>query len=147
MRFLTFLLLFSSTVHAFLGPQLQPQQRSVRFAKNEKEVTVQLVASLDDEKVTKLFAWISRAFAGDDRYNDLMTALAAVFPAVFVNVPDLKALMDDAMARLPDENEAVGAPYGRAAREEASMGAMGAAQVSQSRLRSPERLVRAGYPI
>lgn len=131
MRLLTFLLLLfisgTVTVHAFIGIRLQPhqRQRSIRFAKTEQEVTDQLVASLDDEKVTKLFAWVSRAFAGDERYNDLMAALAATFPAVFSYSPDLIELMDTAMAYLPDENEAVGAPYGLQEREQASMGAMG----------------------
>jgi CYTH domain-containing protein len=32
--------------------------------------------TLDDDKTTKLFAWISRAFAGDQRYNNLMLACA-----------------------------------------------------------------------
>jgi hypothetical protein len=132
MRSLTLLLLllFSGTVtvHAFLGIRLERQHKTIRFAKTAQEVTDQLVASLDDEKVTKLFAWVSRAFAGDERYNDLMAALAATFPAVFQNAPDLMELMDDAMAQLPDENEACGAPYGLEEREENSMGAMGAAQ-------------------
>lgn len=35
----------------------------------QREVTVSAV--LDDRKVEALFAWLSRAFAGDARYNNL----------------------------------------------------------------------------
>jgi uncharacterized membrane protein (UPF0182 family) len=38
----------------------------------QKEETVQVTAQLDDEKITSLFAWVSRAFAGDERYGNLM---------------------------------------------------------------------------
>jgi hypothetical protein len=46
---------------------------------SKKEVTVQVEAQLDDKKTKELFAWIHRAWDGDGRYNDLMTAIAAVF--------------------------------------------------------------------
>lgn len=127
MRFCTYLLLIIPTIHAFLGhPRLQqyPPHGSAIFARDETEVTIQIEASLDDDKVTKLFAWISRALAGDNRYNDLMTALAAVFG----NVPALQPLMDHAMATSPSEEELAGVSLGLAQREEASLGAMGAAQ-------------------
>jgi hypothetical protein len=126
MRFYRYLILGIPTIHAFLiHPRLQQTPTgSALFARDEAEVTIAIEASLDEEKVTKLFAWISRALSGDGRYNDLMSALAAVFG----NVPALQPLMDHAMAMSPREEELAGVSLGLAQREEASLGAMGAAQ-------------------
>ena len=68
---------------AFRRPQppyhlQQPLSRAaVVCQQQQKEVMVS--ASLDDDKVTKLFAWISRAFDGDARYGNLMLAFACIF--------------------------------------------------------------------
>ena len=45
----------------------------------KKELSVILDPHLTDERIKSLFAWISRAFAGDDDYNNLMLAMAAIF--------------------------------------------------------------------
>jgi hypothetical protein len=74
----------------------------------EKQQSVQLKEEIDDEKVTALFAWVSRAFAGDDEYNNLMLALAAIFGDLPEGSPVLQ-MLDDAMALLPPEEEVVGA--------------------------------------
>ena len=95
--------------------------------------TVQIDTTLNDLKVAQLFAWISRALAGDPRYNDLTTALAAIF----ATVPELQPLVDHAMAKLPYDNDnnninidkiLTGVPLTLTQREESSLGAMGAAQ-------------------
>lgn len=143
MRLLTLLGFLIVSCHSFLAPpprvaeqqQQRQQQRTLtsslsaeeREEQDDDEVTtVQIEATLDDEKVTKLFAWVSRAFAGDGRYNDLMLALAAVFG----NLPALEPMVQEAMELLPEdaENTVCGASYSLEAREEASLGAMGAAQ-------------------
>eukprot|EP00978_Attheya_sp_CCMP212_P020283 scaffold57828_cov41-Attheya_sp.AAC.2 len=93
----------------------------------EKQQRVQLKEEIDDEKVTALFAWVSRAFAGDDEYNNLMLALAAIFGDLPEGSPILQ-MLDDAMALLPPEEEVVGASIPLEEREMASLGAMGAAQ-------------------
>jgi len=85
--------------------------------------------SLDDEKVADLFAWVSRAFAGDERYNNLVVALVAVFGQVpGEQGVQLQEMLDEAKRRAPSEEALVGAPFSRRDRESASLGAMGAAQ-------------------
>ena len=88
--------------------------------------SIKLDASLDDNKVEALFAWISRAFAGDPQYNNLMLAFAAIFGDQ--QNAQLRALRDNAIAQLPAENEAVGEPIPLQERERSSLGAMGAGQ-------------------
>lgn len=92
-----------------------------------EQVSVTLEADLTDDRVTTLFAWVTRAFAGERQYNDLMMALVAIFG----NVPEdsLPAKMaEEALAQVPPEEELVGVPYTLAERESASLGAMGAGQ-------------------
>jgi hypothetical protein len=101
----------------------QPWRSSLLGSK--KEVTVQVEAQLDDRKTKELFAWIHRALNGDVRYTDLMTAIAAVFG----DIPELDPMKDYALKFLPkDEEEPIGACFTLGQREEASLGAMGAAQ-------------------
>lgn len=124
MRFLTAIVLcILGAVHAFVPPQMARNYGKFSSLSSQKrEISIQ--ETLDDEKVTKLFAWVSRAFAGDQRYNDLMLALAAVFG----NVAELEDMLDEAMLYLAEEDEPAGASYSLGLREEASLGAMGAAQ-------------------
>ena len=66
------------------------------------EETVQLTANMTDESVTKLFAWVSRAFAGDADYRKIMLVLLATYE----NVPagnEIMKLLDNAMAKLAKE--------------------------------------------
>lgn len=44
-----------------------------------KELSVLLDPQLTEERTKSLFAWISRAFVGDEEYNNLMLAMAAIF--------------------------------------------------------------------
>ena len=72
----------------------------------QREVVVS--ATLDEQKVEQLFAWISRAFEGDARYNNLMLAFAAIFGE---HEPGsaYSRLVDDAMEQRPsDPAEPVG---------------------------------------
>ncbi len=46
---------------------------------SSNELSVMLDAQLTDERTKSLFAWICRAFVGDEEYNNLMLAMAAIF--------------------------------------------------------------------
>ncbi len=46
---------------------------------SRQELSVFLEPKLTEERIKSLFAWVSRAFAGDDDYNNLMLAMAAIF--------------------------------------------------------------------
>ena len=96
---------------------------------NQEEQTLTLVPALDDAKVRALFAWLSRAFAGDERYNNLMYALAAIWADNLEEGSGLSAMVADALKGLPDDEDVMlGAPLSLAERERASLGAMGAGQ-------------------
>jgi hypothetical protein len=82
---------------------------------------------LTEERETALFAWVSRAFAGDDEYNNLVLAIAAIFGNLPNDSPP-KILLKKALELLPSEEEAVGAALSLADRESSSLGAMGAGQ-------------------
>jgi hypothetical protein len=72
-----------------------------------QEISVFLDMQLTDEKVTSLFAWVSRAFAGEGEYNNLMLAIAAIFG----NLPkdsDPVQMSEKALKLLPPEEECVG---------------------------------------
>jgi hypothetical protein len=107
----------------------------------EEQLTVQIDATLDDAKVTALFAWVSRAFDGDDRYNNLMLAIAAVFG----NLPsdsEPVVMLQEALKLLPDnEEELTGEPFSLYERESASMGAMGAGQWTGQFMTRPHALL------
>lgn len=79
---------------------------------------------LEERKVEALFGWVSRAFAGDERYNYLMDAFAAIFGE------DAKyaSMVEQAVASLPGESDEVGEPLPLELRERGSLGAMGAGQ-------------------
>ena len=79
---------------------------------------------LEEKKVNALFAWISQAFAGDERYNNLMLAFAAIFG----EDSRLQALVASALLKLPAEDEEIGEPISLQQRERGSLGAMGAGQ-------------------
>jgi hypothetical protein len=106
----------------------RPVRQLQHFSAQRESLTVRLDTTLDDEKIAALFAWISRAFEGDDdRYNNLMLAVAAVFG----NLPNNSApalLLQQAIQSLPAEDALTGEPFSRYERESASMGAMGAGQ-------------------
>lgn len=108
---------FSSSFHAPL----------VLHANKPEQQIVELQIGLDDDKVTALFAWICRAFDGDDRYNNLMLAIAAIFGNLPENSPPVQ-MVQRALEQLPPEDKLVGQPFGLYERERASLGAMGAAQ-------------------
>ena len=88
---------------------------------------------LSERRVRHLFAWISRAFAGDQRYEDLGLGLALVFGDLWneedLLLDEMRFLLDEACAALPTaEDEPCGAPLPTWERVQASLGAMGAAQ-------------------
>ena len=96
-------------------------------AKNDREVSVYLDSQLSDERVSTLFAWVSRAFAGEPEYNNLMLAIAAIFGNLPENSQPVE-MAQKAMKLLPPEEQAVGDRFSIEERESNSLGAMGAAQ-------------------
>lgn len=94
---------------------------------NAQQTSVLIDSTLDDDKVTSLFAWVSLAFAGRPEYNNLMLAIAAVFGNLPENSLPVQ-MVKRAMELLPDEEELVGDAFSIQEREDNSLGAMGAAQ-------------------
>jgi len=107
-------------------------------AQESVEVTVSAV--LDDGKVDALFAWICRALAGEEPYNNMMLAFAAIF-GEHKSGSTLGAFVDNALAQLPAEDTTVGEPLSLKEREGASLGAMGAAQWTGTRRTRPHALL------
>jgi peptidyl-tRNA hydrolase len=102
--------------------------------------TVEIEAILDDEKVTSLFAWVSRAFAGDPEYNNLMLAIAAIFG----NLPEDSSpvrMVKEARKLVPPEEKTVGDPFPIEERERHSLGAMGAGQWTGQFMTRPHALL------
>lgn len=92
-----------------------------------REVSVSLDSQLDDERVASLFAWVSRAFAGEPEYNNLMLAIAAIFGNLPENTQPVQ-MAKEALKLLPPEEKTVGDRFSIEERESNSLGAMGAAQ-------------------
>jgi hypothetical protein len=95
---------------------------------HEKSVSVILDSTLTEERVTSLFAWVSRAFDGEDEYNNLMLGLAAVFGTNLPLDSQPIKMLERAENMLKGEEVLTGEAINRFRREEASLGAMGAAQ-------------------
>ena len=124
---------FAPQARRFVLPRAQQRAQEPESAK-----------SIDSKKVEMLFAWLNRAFAGDDRYNNLVLAFAALFSedakdtsfgqviADITKRPEvsdtLVKLVDDALAELPTEDTAVGPVLSLRQREKGCLGAMGAGQ-------------------
>ena len=96
-------------------------------AQNGREVSVSLDSQLDDERIAALFAWVSRAFAGEPEYNNLMLAIAAIFGNLPDNTQPVQ-MAKEALKLLPPEEKPVGDRFSIEDRESNSLGAMGAAQ-------------------
>jgi len=98
------------------------------YAEKPNQQTVILDSTLTDERVSSLFAWISRAFAGDSRYDNMLLALCAIFGSNLPPNSQPLKLAQEANKFMPSEEELTGAPISIVERESASLGAMGAAQ-------------------
>jgi len=125
-RFTWLFLLLLPVATAFVVTRSSKHGRLVGTSLDAQQ-TVNIETSLDDEKVTSLFAWVSQAFAGVPEYNNLMLAFAAVFG----DLPDDSEpvqMLRKAEALLPGEEEPVGDPLPVGDREYYSLGAMGAGQ-------------------
>lgn len=85
-------------------------------------------SDVNEEKVSNLFAWVTRAFAGDPSYNNLILALIAIFNTNLDENAEPMKMLEKATASLPVEEELVGEPFSRRVREQHSLGAMGAGQ-------------------
>ena len=89
---------------------------------NDNELEVMINAELTDERITSLFAWVSRAFRGDPEYNNLMLAIAAIWG----NLPEESLPVQMAKkareSMLHDEEELVGDEFSIEEREYNSLG-------------------------
>lgn len=121
------LILLCATTSAFVISPYNRRFGGVACKANDAKVSVMIDTDLDDEKVTQLFSWVSRAFAGDMEYNNLMLAIAAVFGNLGEESPP-RILLKNAMKKVPPEDKAVGDSFSIEDREYASLGAMGAGQ-------------------
>jgi hypothetical protein len=106
-------------------------QLSEKKSDSKQEQIVRLDITLTDDRIRKLYAWICQAFYGnDDRYNNLMYAMVAVFGNLPNDSPIL-TLLDHAVQKFDSSiqtNELMGDGLSQYERERASLGAMGAAQ-------------------
>jgi len=111
----------TTALHSSENDQLQED--------DSQTTSVYIDSTLTDARVRSLFAWISRAFSGDDEYNNLMLAMAAIFGT---NLPPDSTpiqMVKNAEDLLPTSEEALtGEPFPRSSREQSSLGAMGAGQ-------------------
>jgi len=90
-----------------------------------QQLSVRVDDTLDDDKITALFAWIARAYAGDDEYNNLMIAIAAIFGDLPKDSEPV-VMAEKALAALPKDAEEIpyGEPFSLYEREANSLGAM-----------------------
>uniref|UniRef100_A0A7S2HZX6 Uncharacterized protein n=1 Tax=Helicotheca tamesis TaxID=374047 RepID=A0A7S2HZX6_9STRA len=141
---------FFSPSPLFLSSSSSNNDNNDEINPNEQQ-TVRLIPELNDDRITNLYAWISRAFAGDDRYNNLMLAIAAVFGDLPPNTQPIK-MLEEAVSKLPitvsgDDGKAMmddtptGTPYSRMERERNSLGAMGAGQWTGQYFTRPHALL------
>lgn len=150
MRKVIFALALFITLGRSFTPTLLPRGRSATFSLHSKKdsTSVVLDSNLSEEKVTELFAWVSRAFAGEEEYNNLMLAIAVVFGNLG-NLPGdasklATKMKEDAMRLVPEEEELCGEPFSTDDREIASLGAMGAAQWTGQFRTRPHALLDVG---
>ncbi len=95
----------------------------------QNEISVILDPSLTNERTKSLFAWISRAFRGDEEYNNLMLGIAAVFGTNLPNDSLPSQMIARANKLLPEDPEqTIGEQIPQFQREQSSLGAMGAGQ-------------------
>lgn len=128
--YLSFLLVSATFVTSFVvsRPAIFNGGRSCnRIICWGSQQTVQIEATIDDEKVASLFAWVSLAFAGDPEYNNLMLAIAAIFGNLPKDSTPVR-MLETARGQLPPEEKCVGDPISIEDREYSSLGAMGAGQ-------------------
>ena len=119
---------FSSTHnnHGFPPRQHDGRRGKPTTSSLQQSMSVQVEATLSDEKIRALFAWIAQAYAGEYEYNNLMLAFAAIFG----NLPETSEpvqLAQQALKRLPKDAEDIpcGESFSLDERESHSLGAMG----------------------
>lgn len=118
-----------------------PGQASTQLFSKEVTTTVELTTDIDDQKVEKLYGWVSRClFENDPRYNNLMMAFAAVFGNLPSDNP-ISKLAEDAWKEIPGEEEICGADFSMLERQESSLGAMGAGQWTGQWITRPHALL------
>lgn len=141
--FASLILLFPSQLYAFsicakgvasFSPPSQQWNQCVGplFSKppspGEQE-PIYLESKLTNDRVRSLFAWISRAFSGDENYSNLMLGMAAIFGTNLNPGSEILQMKNYADSKLPlPDEEPTGEATSQYEREEESLGAMGAGQ-------------------
>ena len=144
------------------APQVQSSTALFAVDEGPQEVAVTINTTLTDEKIKYLFAWVKSAFNAENDvdeyyYNNLELAIAAVFgdnlptdslPAKLLEMALKKeGLLDQyqqkesAVVDEEWEEACVGNVISRRDREQASLGAMGAAQWSGQWMTRPHSLL------
>jgi len=136
----------SKSVSVILDPTLDDERVSVstveegdieKFAVGDIDTDIDTDIDIDIDApfdslpnaIQSLFAWVSRAFAGETEYDNLMLAMAAIFGTNLPLDSEPLLMVEHANSMLPPNDEqCTGAPIPKYQREEASLGAMGAAQ-------------------
>jgi len=96
---------------------------------NKHSIYIYIEPKLTDDRVTSLFAMVSRALAGDERFGNINIAIATAFASGGPSENNmLGMLLKEAMQSLPEEEDTCGYSFNLYEREQASLGAMGAAQ-------------------
>lgn len=132
---------FVITPRCSLAPSfVSKRAHGTALRRSAQQPELALDMSLTDEKVSDLFAWVTQAFAGDQRYNDLVLALVAVFGNLPAESPPM-LLLRRAVSAAPKEDELTGEPFSMGEREASSLGAMGAAQWSGMFMTRPHALL------
>lgn len=129
-------------LHGVLG--FTAQKQSFRPATSlfaERSMSVILDPHLTDDRVRSLFAWVSRAFDGEEEYNNLMLGLAAVFGTNLPLDSEPIKMLERAENMLEGEEDLMGTRINRFQREQASLGAMGAAQWTGQWMTRPHALL------
>lgn len=122
------LVLAPALVLSFVQSPAPARRNSRTFLLGETTRTVSLETELNDEKTAALFAWVSRAFAGDPEYNDLYLAIVTIFGDLPED-SEPKKMARKALELAPkDEEETVGDCISLEDREMSSLSAMGAGQ-------------------
>ena len=116
-------------ISSFVGLEAAPfaswPRHHARVVLDEKVVVNEDILEESDQ-IKSLFAWVNRAIAGDERYDDLDVGLSTIFGHP---LPQEARMLEDALAVLPDDEEQpVGPILSLEERELNSLGPLGAGQ-------------------
>ena len=105
-------------------------QRSLKICTNDNGDTTDSAIPSNDDPIRCLFAWITRAIAGDERYDDIGVALSTIFGRP-PRDSEQYSMLSEAMSLLPNnEDQPTGIVIPIEERRINSLGPLGAGQWS-----------------